>query len=215
MSYESTLAHLKEHGQAHLLAFYPKLSAPEQESLLHQIKSIDIPRVNRIFQTAVSADKDAAEGGSEPETLEPLPSSDMASTTDPALRSTSVPKWKETGMQAIREGKVGIILMAGGQGTRLGSAAPKGCYDIGLPSGKTLFRMQGERIKKLDEIARQGQDSKAGGQESGLVWYVMTSGPTRRETEKYFRENEFFGLDERNVVFFDQGELNPALIGRR
>jgi UDP-N-acetylglucosamine/UDP-N-acetylgalactosamine diphosphorylase len=143
MSYESTLAHLEEHGQGHLLAFYHQLSEDQQSSLLSQIKSIDIPRVNRIFQTAINAEKDAAEDESK-ETLEPLPSSDTASTTDPKVAESSVPKWKETGMKAIREGKVGIILMAGGQGTRLGSSAPKGCYDIGLPSGKTLFRMQGE-----------------------------------------------------------------------
>jgi UDP-N-acetylglucosamine/UDP-N-acetylgalactosamine diphosphorylase len=197
MSYESTLAHLEEHGQGHLLAFYHQLPEDQQSSLLSQIKSIDIPRVNRIFQTAIKADKDAAEDESK-ETLEPLPSSDTASTTDPKVAESSVPKWKETGMKAIREGKVGIILMAGGQGTRLGSSAPKGCYDIGLPSGKTLFRMQGERIKKLDQLA---------GGEKGLVWYVMTSGPTRKETEKYFRDSGFFGLDAENVVFFDQGEF--------
>lgn len=87
--------------------------------------------------------------------------------------------------------------MAGGQGTRLGSSAPKGCYDIGLPSGSSLFKMQGERIKKLGELA---------GGEKGLVWYVMTSGPTRAETEKYFKEEGYFGLKEQDVVFFDQGE---------
>jgi hypothetical protein len=99
--------------------------------------------------------------------------------------------------------------MAGGQGTRLGSSAPKGCYDIGLPSGKSLFRMQGERIGKLNELARA---SAAGGEEGEkrggkLVWYVMTSGPTRKETERYFKENDWFGLDEEDVVFFDQGEF--------
>ena len=89
--------------------------------------------------------------------------------------------------------------MAGGQGTRLGSTAPKGCYDIGLPSGKSLFRMQGERIGKLNDLDGAGRGGK-------LVWYVMTSGPTRRETERYFKENGWFGLDEEDVVFFDQGE---------
>lgn len=214
MSYEQTLAHLEEHNQAHLLSFYPDLSASEQESLLTQIKSIDIPRVNRIFRDAIKAEKDAQKDEGK-EILEPLPSSDTASTSDPStVSSGSVKRWNEQGMRAIKEGKVGIILMAGGQGTRLGSAAPKGCYDIGLPSGKSLFRMQGERIKKLDELAHGKQGEGDGNGKGGLVWYVMTSGPTRKETERYFRESGFFGLSEENVVFFDQGELRSFRVGR-
>ena len=93
--------------------------------------------------------------------------------------------------------------MAGGQGTRLGSSAPKGCFNIGLPSEKSLFKIQAERIRKLQRLAAK----KAGNKEAVLPWYVMTSGPTRGPTEKYFEENGYFGLEKENVVIFEQGVL--------
>lgn len=95
--------------------------------------------------------------------------------------------------------------MAGGQGTRLGSSAPKGCFDIGLPSKKSLFQLQGERIRKAEMLA-----AKKSGKVAGSVtvpWYVMTSGPTRGPTQDFFEKHSYFGLNKENVVIFEQGVL--------
>jgi len=90
----------------------------------------------------------------------------------------------------------------------LGSSAPKGCYDIGLPSHKSLFQYQAERIARLQTVAEKECGKPAG---SVIIpWYVMTSGPTRRETEEFFVKNRYFGLDSKNVIFFEQGTL-PCL----
>lgn len=92
--------------------------------------------------------------------------------------------------------------MAGGQGTRLGFSHPKGMYDIGLPSHKSLFRVQGERIRKLQELAK-----KLTGKDGHITWYIMTSEHTMHPTRAYFEEHHFFGLRDEDIVMFEQGSL--------
>lgn len=92
--------------------------------------------------------------------------------------------------------------MAGGQGTRLGFAHPKGMYDIGLPSHKSLFRVQGERIRKLQERAK-----KLTGKDGHITWYIMTSEHTMPPTRAYFEENDFFGLRDEDIMMFEQGSM--------
>jgi UDP-N-acetylglucosamine/UDP-N-acetylgalactosamine diphosphorylase len=139
--------------------------------------------------------------GAEEKKIEPLPENATSSILD--SKAEDLNKWYEDGLKLISENKVGVVLMAGGQGTRLGSSAPKGCYDIGLPSKKSLFQLQGERIAKAEMLAKK----KFGKDNVTIPWYVMTSGPTRGPTEKFFEENGYFGLKKENVVIFEQGVL--------
>jgi UDP-N-acetylglucosamine/UDP-N-acetylgalactosamine diphosphorylase len=181
--------------QGHLFTFWSNLSETERADLAAQLQAIDIERVNRIYKKAM-----AAENAANPtESIEPLPQEATESVGSPERDG----EWRRIGLEAISRCQVGVLLMAGGQGTRLGSSAPKGCYDIGLPSHKSLFQYQAERIARLQTLAEQEFGKPAGS--VTIPWYVMTSGPTRRDTEGFFEKHEFFGLNAKNVLFFEQG----------
>ena len=189
-------------GQEQVFSFYDALSATEQAALFHQLSTFDPEHINKITHRALNPPKVNDEQASSG--LEPLPESATASILD--SKTEDIEKWYSSGLDLIAENKVAVVLMAGGQGTRLGSSDPKGCFNIGLPSEKSLFQIQAERIRKVQSLAHK----KAGyGAEKKVIvpWYVMTSGPTRGPTEKYFAKHNYFGLEKENVIIFEQGVL--------
>ncbi|QUC17946.1 uncharacterized protein UV8b_02187 [Ustilaginoidea virens] len=185
-----------EAGQDHVLTFYESLDSRDKASLYEQLSGFNPSYINQVTKRALAETK-----SDEPDILEPLPESSQASMLDSSAED--VKKWYDSGLDLIAKNKVAVVLMAGGQGTRLGSSAPKGCYDIGLPSHKSLFQIQAERIRKIQELAA----GKIGGRSVVVPWYVMTSGPTREPTERFFKENNFFGLNAADVNIFEQGVL--------
>lgn len=203
-SHESLKTRYEAAGQGHLLKFWDSLSSDEQTTLASQLGALDIERVNRIYKKAISAEAEGSDPNTADAVIEPLPAGASDSVGDVQKDA----EWRRVGLAAISRNEVGVLLMAGGQGTRLGSAAPKGCYDIGLPSHKTLFQYQAERIAALQRLAEK-EGRKAAGSVV-IPWYVMTSGPTRKETEAFFKQNSYFGLSPANVIFFEQGTPAPS-----
>ncbi|KAI8617067.1 UDP-N-acetylglucosamine pyrophosphorylase [Chytriomyces sp. MP71] len=187
-------------GQDHVFSYFDEIPADARTRLLSQLNEIDVERCNRIFAKATQApphDKNR---------IDPLPETGFDSTL--TASKDQVEAWRATGLQLIAQGKIAVILLAGGQGTRLGSSAPKGCYDVGLPSHKSLFQLQAERIIAIQRLALEANPQYTAAQ-AIVPWYVMTSEPTRAATEAFFRQHNFFGLEEENVLFFNQGVL-PA-----
>jgi UDP-N-acetylglucosamine/UDP-N-acetylgalactosamine diphosphorylase len=136
--------------------------------------------------------------------IEPFPN---VATLDGPTAATDREGWRLEGLQKIAEGKVAVLLLAGGQGTRLGTKDPKGMYDVGLPSGKTLFQLQAERLKRVAQLAKVESGTSAN---VVVPWYVMTSGATDAATKEYFASKDFFGLGEENVFFFQQ-DMMPCM----
>lgn len=187
-------------GQDHVFAFWDDLSPEDQGSFAKQLQALDVERVNAIYRKAIEGEKEAAALAQQSAKLGPPPAEATEQTSnDPAKEA----QFRNVGLDAIAQNQVAVLLLAGGQGTRLGSSDPKGCYDIGLPSHKSLFQLQAERIAKLQTLAKR--EKKVAG-EVVIPWFIMTSGPTRKPTEEYFAKNNYFGLEKTNVIFFEQGQ---------
>jgi len=189
----------KKAGQEQVLAFYDALDVAGKASIYQQLSGFDPAHINDLTKKVLSPPADESKD-SKP-TIEPLPTSATSSVLD--SKDEDLKKWYEAGLDLVADDTVAVVLMAGGQGTRLGSSAPKGCYDIGLPSHKSLFQLQAERIWKVQQLAQK----KHGKEKAVVPWYVMTSGPTRGPTESFFAEHNYFGLEKENVFIFEQGVL--------
>ena len=189
----------KEHGQDHVFTFWEHLDTTERAALFEQLSSFDPKYINEITEKAVHPPKENKEDDGQK--LEPLPETATSSLLD--SKAENIQSWYAAGLKLVAESKTAVVLMAGGQGTRLGSSDPKGCFDIGLPSKKSLFQLQGERIVKIQQLAQKVHEKET----VKVPWYIMTSGPTRKPTEKFFRENNYFGLPKENVMIFEQGVL--------
>ena len=184
-------------SQEQVFTFYDELGSTEKAGLYERLSSIDPNHINEITHKALHPPQNSKE---EPK-LEPLPESATASILD--SEPEAIKAWYDSGLDLIAKGQVAVVLMAGGQGTRLGSSAPKGCFNIGLPSEKSLFQIQAERIWKIQQLAER----KSGKKNIVVPWYVMTSGPTRKPTEDFFKAHNYFGLGQDDIVIFEQGIL--------
>ena len=194
---QSLKATLSRYNQSHLVQYWESLSESEQEYLYKDVTSVDFLKVSSIFAKSQEPDEELDES-----LLEPLPSDVFESVTTSCEATLRL--YRETGLKAIADGKSGrVLLLAGGQGTRLGVNYPKGMYNVGLPSGKTLYQIQGERIRRLEQLA-----TDLTGQVGGHIpWYIMTSEQTKEPTLTFFADHSHFGLSRENVIIFEQSTL--------
>lgn len=167
----------------------------EKHEFIENLKKISDPA--RLLKDCHKSLKhlEDTKGNKSSDVLEPLPKSSYESIIDKDTK-----EYFDIGLSSINKGEVAVILLAGGQGTRLGSSSPKGCYDIGLYSHKSLFQIQAEKLISLQNLSKT---------KIPIHWYIMTSPATRSDTEIFFKENNFFGLLESQITFFNQDTL-PA-----
>ena len=183
MTYEEALQKLKDHGQEHLLRYYDELSLAEQQDLLAQIDKTDFDVVD-----FVSHKEDLLVRGK----VTPIEGMGI-----PEIREKEA-IFREAGLEAVRAGKVGAVLLAGGMGTRLGSDEPKCMYNIG--ETKTVYIMQ-RLIENLMDVVR----------EAGcfVPLFIMTSEKNHDITVRFMEEHDYFQYDKGNVWFFEQ-DMAPA-----
>ena len=177
---------LKKYSQEHLLNGYEKLEENKKKELLEQIKNIDFELVNSLYANIKKEFKK-----DENVEISPIDYLDKNKLYD------TYKDYENIGKHAIEEGKLAAVTMAGGQGTRLGHKGPKGTFDIGLESHKSLFELLCDSLKDA-------------GKKYGVTipWFIMTSRENNKETVEFFEKNKFFGYEkDKNLFFFIQGEL--------
>ncbi|KAL0352664.1 UNVERIFIED_CONTAM: UDP-N-acetylglucosamine diphosphorylase 2 [Sesamum angustifolium] len=144
---QSLLERLKDYGQEDAFALWDELSSEERHHLVNDIQTLDLPRVDRIIRCSFRSQ------GLPAAAIEPVPETNVSTVEKRTMEERE--RWWKMGLKAISDGKLGVLLLSGGQGTRLGSSDPKGCFNIGLPSGKSLFQLQAERILCIQRLAAQ------------------------------------------------------------
>ena len=177
---------LKKYSQEHLLNNFENLSEEKQKRLLEQIENIDFDLIKSLYDTTQNITTEIQDAE-----IKPIEFLDKEKLYD------DYKKYKEIGEKAIRAKKLAAVTMAGGQGTRLGHDGPKGTYDIGLESHKSLFELLSDGLKEQ-------------GRKYGVIipWFIMTSRENNDATVDFFAKHRYFGYEkDKNIFFFKQGEL--------
>ena len=169
---------LKEHNQEHLLKYYEELNEASREALLKQIEDVDFSVLKLVKEKNIEQKRGV---------IEPI---DVCSMDEIEPQKE---RFYKTGADAIKNCKVGAILLAGGQGTRLGSDKPKGMYNIGIEKPLYIFEMLIRNLK--DVVNATG---------AYVPLFVMTSEKNHEDTVGFFEEMNYFGYDKNYVWFFKQ-----------
>jgi len=164
--------------QEHIAAHMKTLSRPEQLSMVDQVNQLDLSVLN------------ASESEEKRGSFAPLYATTLAEI------EKNRESFTKTGLQAIRDGKVGAVLLAGGQGSRLGFDHPKGMFNIGIDRELYIFECL---MNNLLEV------TKAAG--AYIPLFIMTSAENNKETREFFEEHDYFGYSDENVWFFVQEQL--------
>lgn len=191
-----------------------ELDEVQRAHLLEDAKDIDLAEIQRVFKASQQAAEGLGPGGQ----AHPL-AADAVFELNRWRSNWMMPQNEESperlplfdkGLELIAEGSVAVLCLAGGQGTRLGSSNPKGMFNIGLPSGKSLFQLQAERVARAQILAAHVAHRSKHDIRHPVPWVILTSPATDSKTREYFQEMAFFNLDPSQVHFVVQDEL-PCL----
>lgn len=178
MNYERTLSYLNTIGQSQLLEYYGILSETEREILLKDIENVNFSVIENI---------EKRRGTSNFSDIKPIP----ARSVQEIERNKE--QYEKDGLKLLKEGKVGAVLLAGGQGTRLGFDKPKGMFNIGVNRNLSIFEQLFCNIREVTD-------------KSGVYFhvFVMTSDLNDADTKEFFTANNFFGYPEEKIHFYVQ-----------
>lgn len=178
MTYEEAKALCEANGQSDVLRFYNELSESEKASLLAQIATVDFEEL----KLATGETKAAPRGHLEP--LGAITVEELAAKKE---------EYETIGLEALKNQKVAAVLLAGGQGTRLGFDKAKGMFNVGIHKELYIFEcLIRNVIQVTDRIG------------TWIPFYIMTSDKNHEDTVNFFAEHNYFGYDPSYIRFFKQ-----------
>ncbi len=187
---------IQKYQQEHLLENWGQLDDDSRQQLLRSLQEIDFPNVASLIDLAIN--KSAADNlSSIAERISPLQQVVRLPQTESDKQTLQ--QAKQQGQAILDAGKVGAILVAGGQGSRLGFPHPKGMYPIGPVTDRSLFQIFFEQLVSLSNRHNVS-----------IPYFIMTSDATHEETEQFLQEHNWFGYPPEDVFLFRQGKL-PAV----
>lgn len=169
---------LEAFGQMHLLKFVHELSEAEKKSFFSQLSDLDF--------SILDYDSHECRRGN----IEPIPAMSISES------KKNKDRFKKIGLEAIQNGKVGAVLLAGGQGSRLGFEKPKGMFNIGVSKELYIFECL---INNLLKVVHE-----AG---AWIPLFIMTSVQNNDDTINFLEKHNYFGYDKNHVFFFIQEQL--------
>ena len=173
-----------EYKQEHIMKYFDELNEEEKEELLKQIEITDFSVLSNL-----DGNKENIARG----TFEPL----GAVTIDDISANSS--EYIAIGTEAIKAGKAAAVLLAGGQGTRLGFDKPKGMFKIGVEQELYIFQCLINNL--MDVVKLTG---------TWIPLYIMTSEKNNKDTIDFFEEKNYFGYAPEYIRFFIQ-DMAPSV----
>lgn len=177
------LTRLQGANQAHVLHGWDTIPDADRARLAENLKAIDFTELEALRAQATKPAEAVPAG------IEPVPITPAVFTEEETAR----------GADALRRGEVAALLVAGGQGSRLGALQPKGMFPAGAVSGAPLYQIHAEKVLAIGR--RYG---------APVPFLVMTSPATDEPTRAFFADHKYFGLPASQVTFFQQGTM-PAV----
>lgn len=180
---------LEKYEQTHLIEFYDELDENEKEDLVNQIKKTNFGFLNKLYINSFKND-----------VIDSKRISPIRYSSKFYMSKKDREEYIQIGENIIKQGKLAVITLAGGMGSRLGFKGPKGSYELEMSNEekkKSLFEFICDKLKFANEKYN-----------CCIPWYIMTSPSNDKKTKEYFELHKYFDYPKEKVHFFKQHTIH-------